>query len=50
MSGINNFEDNTGKKVAILAKKAIPIWRTNKGKKLFSPKTLGFNYKQKLLI
>lgn len=47
--GVNNFEDNKNKKVAILVKKAIPIWRTKEGKKLFSPKNLGFDYKQKLL-
>lgn len=47
--GINNFEDNSYKKVAILGKKAIPIWRTSKGKKLFSPKNLGLDYKQTLL-
>lgn len=47
--GINNFEENKNKEVAILGKKAIPIWRTIKGKKLFSPKNLGFNFSQKLL-
>lgn len=47
--GINNFENNKKKKVAILVKKAIPIWRTEKGKKLFSPKNLGINYRQILL-
>lgn len=47
--GVNNFEENEGKTVAILVKKAIPIWRTKKGKKLFSPKNLGLNYAQKLL-
>lgn len=47
--GINNFEENSGKKVAILGKKAIPIWRTSQGKKLFSPKNLELPYKQKLL-
>lgn len=46
---INNFEDNKGKRVVILGKKAIPIWRTKEGKKLFSPKNLGFSYAQKLL-
>lgn len=47
--GINNFENNENKSVAILGKKAIPIWRTQKGKKLFSPKNLGFDCKQLLL-
>lgn len=47
--GVNNFENNKGKKVTVLGKKAIPIWRTKKGKKLFHPKVLGFNYNQKLL-
>lgn len=48
-TGINNFNSNINKQVAILAKKSIPIWRTQKGKKLFSPKQLGLTYKQKLL-
>lgn len=47
---INNFEENDGKRVAILGKKAIPIWRTLKGRKLFSPKNLGLDYKQRLLM
>lgn len=49
LEGVNNFEENRGKRVAILGKKAIPIWRTKEGKKLFSPKHLGFSYAQKLL-
>lgn len=48
-TGINNFENNTGKEVIILGRKALLIWRTEKGKKLFSPKNLGFNINQKLL-
>ena len=48
-TGILNFENNFGKEVFILGKKAIPIWRTKKGKTLFSPKNLGFDFKQKLL-
>jgi len=48
-SGINNFDNNLNKTVAVLAKPAIPIWRTQKGKALFSPKNLGYNFKQKLL-
>lgn len=47
--GINNSENNKGKQVYILAKKAIPAWRTMEGKKLFSPISLGFDYQQKLL-
>ncbi|MDP3998241.1 MAG: DUF917 domain-containing protein [bacterium] len=47
---INNFESNNGKRVAILGRKSIPIWRTRKGKKLFSPKKIGLDFKQKLLI
>ncbi len=47
--GVSNFEKNIRKRVLILGKKAIPIWRTEKGKSLFSPKKLGFQYKQKLL-
>lgn len=46
---VNNFEKNRGKKVAILGRKAIAIWRTPEGKKLFGPKNLGLDYKQKLL-
>lgn len=49
LEGVNNFEENRGKQVVILGKKAIPIWRTKEGKKLFSPKNLGFSYAQKLL-
>ena len=50
-TGINNFQanNNTGKTIAILGKKALPVWRTKKGKELFSPKKLGLDYKQKLL-
>lgn len=48
--GVNNFDEkNQGKKVAILARKAIPIWRSKKGTNLFSPKKLGLPYQQKLL-
>lgn len=47
---INNFEDNRNRNVAILGKQAIPLWRSTRGKNLFSPKNLGLNYKQKLLI
>lgn len=47
--GINNFENNKGKTIAILGKKALPIWRKTKGKKLFHPKNLGLNFEQKLL-
>ena len=47
--GINNFESNKNKKVIIFGKKAIPIWRTKKGKKLFSPRNLGFSFRQKIL-
>jgi DUF917 family protein len=46
---INNFESIEGKEVAILGKKAFALWRSKKGKKLFSPKNLGFTYQQKLL-
>jgi hypothetical protein len=47
--GLNNFDKNIGKNIAILAKKSLPIWRTKKGLKLFSPKNLGFNLPQKIL-
>ena len=47
--GLNNSENNMHKRVYIFIKKAIPPWRTIKGKKLFSPKNLGFDYEQKLL-
>lgn len=46
---INNFENNKDAHVAILVKKAIPIWRTKKGRELFSPKNLGYDFSQKLL-
>jgi len=46
---VTNFEANKSKKVAIIAKKAIPIWRTHKGKQLFSPENIGLPYVQKLL-
>ena len=49
LTGILNFENNLGKEVFILGRKAISIWRTKKGEKLFSPKNLGFAFKQKLL-
>jgi len=49
LTGINNQDNNIGKKVIILGKKAIPIWRTKKGLKLFSPQTLGYNINQRLL-
>lgn len=48
-SAVNNFEANKGKEVAALGKKAIPIWRTRRGRKLFSPKNLGLDWEQKLL-
>lgn len=47
--GINNGEDNKNKKVYILVKKALAVWRIKKGRKLFSPRNLGLNYKQRLL-
>ncbi len=47
--GVENFAQNKGKKVAILARKAIAIWRTSQGRKLFSPQSLGLPFKQKLL-
>ena len=47
--GTNNFSKNINKDVIVLAKKAIPIWRSKKGRELFSPKNLGLNFKQKLL-
>lgn len=47
--GVNNFEENKNKRVAILGKKAIATWRTKEGKKLFNPRRLGFPYAQKLL-
>lgn len=47
--GINNSEKNKGKKVFIFGRRAIDIWRTRKGKRLFSPKNLGLPYRQVLL-
>lgn len=47
--GIINSENNKNKNVMIFIKKSIPIWRTRKGLKLFSPKNIGLNYSQKLL-
>ena len=47
--GINNQENNLGKSVMILGKKAIPLWRSQKGLNLFNPKNLGYNVKQVLL-
>ncbi len=49
IQGINNFNKNSNKKVMIFAKKAVPIWRTRKGRKLFSPQQLGLQYEQVLL-
>lgn len=47
--GINNGDNNRNKEVYIFVRKAIPVWRTKKGRQLFSPKNLGLEYKQKLL-
>lgn len=47
--GINNQNDNLNKLIIILGKKAIPIWRSKPGLKLFSPQKLGYNIKQVLL-
>ncbi|MFC1790459.1 hypothetical protein ACFLZP_03185, partial [Patescibacteria group bacterium] len=47
--GLCNFLKNQGKRVAVLGKKALPIWRQKKGQILFSPQNLGLNFKQKLL-
>lgn len=47
--GLNNFSKNKGKNIAVLAKKAIPIWQTEKGRQLFSPRNLGLPFEQKLL-
>lgn len=47
--GINNGENNIGKYVMIFAKIAEKYWRSKQGLKLFSPKNIGLNFKQKLL-
>ncbi len=47
--GINNQDNNLGKTVLILGKKAISTWRSKNGLKLFSPQRLGYNIKQRLL-
>lgn len=47
--GVNNYGKNINKRVAILVRKSIPLWRTKKGLKLFSPRNLGLQFKQRLL-
>lgn len=47
--GINNGNNNINNKVLIFARKAESYWRTEKGLKLFSPKTIGLDYQQKIL-
>lgn len=47
---VNNFEDKVfNRRVAILLKKAIPLWRSIAGRRLFDPKKLGLNYSQVLI-
>lgn len=46
---LNNFNRNTNQQIIILGRKAIPIWRKEKGKNLFAPRNLGLPYKQVLL-
>lgn len=47
--GLNNGDDNTGRKVTIYARPALKEWRTKQGLALFSPIKLGLNYQQKVL-
>jgi len=47
--GLNNGEDNLGKKVAIYIKPAVAPWQTAAGRKLFSPRALGLGYSQKVI-
>jgi len=42
--GVTNSELRKGLKVSIIGMKAEPIWRTEKGLKLFGPKHFGFKF------
>jgi len=48
-NGINNGGNNMNKRVLIFGKKSIPIWRSRKGRLLFSPKNIGYQFPQVLL-
>lgn len=47
--GINNGENNVNNQVLLFGRKALPIWRTSAGKKLFSPQNVGYKFPQVLL-
>jgi len=47
--GLNNGDNNVGKKALLMVSRSVDLWRTDAGLALFSPKKLGFNFEQKLL-
>ncbi|MBI3980936.1 DUF917 domain-containing protein [Candidatus Microgenomates bacterium] len=47
--GIYNRDLQKGEKVIVLGIPALPIWKTNKGLKLFSPKSFGYDIKPVLI-
>lgn len=47
--GLNNGDDNNGKRVNIYIRPAIARWRTKDGLALFTPEKLGLDYMQKVL-
>lgn len=46
---IFNEDIRIGMQVSVLGVQCVPLWRTVKGKRLFSPKTFGFSFRPKLL-
>jgi|GEM_PF-1851502 len=46
--GLNNYDVNLNKRITICAKRSIPIWRTDAGLKLFSPRNIGLEFDQKV--
>ena len=47
--GLNNGDDNNGKRVKIYVRPAIAQWRTQDGLALFTPNKLGLDYSQKVI-
>jgi len=47
--GLNNGDDNKGKRVKIYVRPAIAQWRTKDGLALFTPEKLDLDYEQKVL-
>ena len=47
--GLNNGDDNREKRVAVYVRPAIAQWRTAAARRLFSPRTLGLPYNQRVL-